>query len=106
MIYELCEYVAAPGATERLHRRFADSRLDLFERHGMELEGFWHARDEPGRIVYMMPLADEEARVRAWAAFRSDEEWLRVKSESEAEGRLVDEQLSLVLLNPDYGPPR
>lgn len=48
----------------------------------------------------------ERARDRAWAAFQSDEDWRRVKSESEAEGRLVDEQLSRVLLTPDYWPPR
>jgi hypothetical protein len=38
--------------------------------------------------------------------FQSDEDWRRVKSESEAEGRLVDEQLSRVLLTPDYWQPR
>lgn len=106
MIYELREYVAAPGAAERLHRRFAYSTLDLFERHGMELVGFWQAKDEPGRIVYLMRFDDEEARHRAWSAFQSDEEWRRVKRESEAEGRLVDEQLSRVLLTPEYWPRR
>jgi hypothetical protein len=102
MIYELREYVAAPGAAERLHRRFADSTLDLFARHGMEVVGLWQAQDEPGRILYLMRFADEAARERAWAAFQADEDWQRVKSESEAEGRLVDEQFSRVLLTPDY----
>ena len=102
MIYELREYVAAPGAAERLHQRFADSTLSLFDRHGLDVVGFWHAHDDPGRILYLLRFADEAARDRAWSGFQSDEDWRRVKRESEADGRLVDEQLSTVLVTPTY----
>jgi hypothetical protein len=102
MIYELREYVAAPGAADRLHRRFADATLPLFARHGLELAGFWQDRDEPGRIVYLLRFGDEEQRARAWAGFQADEDWRRVKRESEADGPLVAEQLSRVLVPPAY----
>src|SRR4051794_16345629 len=102
MIYELREYVAAPGAAERLHRRFEQSVLALLERHGMEIVGFWQAREDEGRILYLLRFADEAARDRAWAGFQGDEEWQRVKRESEAAGRLVDSQDSRVLVAPAY----
>ena len=102
MIYELREYVAAPGAADRLHRRFADDTLDLFSRHGLEPLGFWHDREDPGRIVYLLGFADEEERKRSWAAFQDDEDWRRVKRESEADGPVVTKQISRVLVAPDY----
>ena len=102
MIYELREYVAAPGAAERLHRRFADATLDLFSHHGLQPLGFWHDREDPGRIVYLLRFADEEERANAWAAFQADEDWQRVKRESEADGPVVAEQISRVLVTPAY----
>jgi hypothetical protein len=102
MIYELREYVAAPGAADRLHRRFADDTLNLFSRHGLEPLGFWHDRDDPGHIIYLLGFADEEERARIWASFQSDEDWRRVKQASEADGPIVAEQISRVLVAPDY----
>jgi hypothetical protein len=102
MIYELREYIAAAGAADALHRRFAESTLELFGRHGLELVGFWHDEADPGRILYLLRFADEDARKRAWAAFQADEDWQRVKHESEADGRLVAKQSSRVLVSPSY----
>jgi hypothetical protein len=105
MIYELREYVAASGAAERLHLRFADSTLDLFARHGLDVVGFWHDEADPGRIVYLLRFADEAERARAWAGFRADEDWKRVKRESEADGPLVAEMAGRVLVSPGYWDP-
>jgi hypothetical protein len=102
MIYELREYVAAPGAAERLHRRFADATLDLLARHGLRPLGFWQDREDPGRINYLLRFADEDERASAWAAFQDDEDWQRVKRESEADGPVVAEQISRVLVVPGY----
>lgn len=100
MINELWEYECPPGAAERLHRRFAEHVFDLFERHGVMVVGFWHERDEPGRIVYLTRFADEPDRDRAWHAFHADEEWLRVKERSEFAGPLVARRRSRVLVTP------
>ncbi len=105
MIYELREYVAASGAAERLHRRFADSTLDLFARHGLDVVGFWHDEADPGRIIYLLRFEDEDERARAWAGFRDDEDWKRVKRESEADGPLVAEMAGRVLVSPGYWVP-
>ena len=41
MIHELRTYEAAPGKLPALNARFRDHTLGLFERHGMEVIGFW-----------------------------------------------------------------
>jgi hypothetical protein len=102
MIYELREYVAAPDAAERLHRRFADSTLTLLRRHGLDPVGFWQDSDDPGRILYLLRFDGEDDRKRAWAGFQADEDWQRVKRESEADGPVVAEQNSRVLVAPAY----
>ncbi len=104
MIHELREYVAADGAAEKLHRRFADSTLELFERHGLDVAGLWHDDADPGRIVYLLRFDDEETRRQAWAGFQADEDWQRVKRESEADGPVVSEMTSRVLVTPSYWP--
>lgn len=102
MIYELREYVAAAGCADRLHQRFREHVLDLFERHGLEVVGFWHDAEDAGRVVYLMRFQDEPSRVAAWAAFQADPQWQTVKSESEADGAIVSEMTNCVLVHPAY----
>jgi heme-degrading monooxygenase HmoA len=92
MIYELREYVATPGAAERLNARFADHTLGLFERHGLEVLGVWTDPADDDRIVYLLRFDDEKARDEAWAAFKNDPEWQAVKAASETAGPLLAEQ--------------
>lgn len=131
MIYELREYVAAPGKTEALHRRFAEGTLALFAKHGITVVGFWTTAadgppstdgdgdgdsdaggngggdggDGPGsRIVYVVRFADEAAQEQAWAAFQGDPEWQRLKSSTETGGPLAARMTSSTLTAPAYWP--
>jgi hypothetical protein len=104
MIYELREYLAADGRSEALHRRFADHTLGLFERHGLEVAGFWADTADDGKLVYLLRFPDEETRRAAWSAFQSDVDWQRVKADSEADGPIVTEMRSTLLTNPPYWP--
>lgn len=106
MIYELREYTAVPGAAEALNERFARDTLDIFVSNGIHVLGFWHEAGDPGRIVYLAAFADEQERSNAWARFKADETWQRVKAESEAGGPIVAEQNSRVLEAPDYWTAR
>lgn len=104
MIYELREYAAASGSAEALHARFADHTLDLFARHGMEVVGFWADRDDHDRVLYLLRFADEEAQRTAWAGFQADQDWKRIKTESEADGPIVAEMTSRTLERAPYWP--
>ena len=106
MIYELREYVAAPGAADRLHARFADHTLDLFARHGLTVAGFWTDAEDSSTIRYLLRFADEAARKDAWAAFQADPDWQAVKAESERDGAIVAEMRSHVLVDVPYWSPR
>ncbi|KOU59818.1 hypothetical protein ADK57_32360 [Streptomyces sp. MMG1533] len=104
MIYELRGYVAAPGRSEALHRRFAESTLPLFEKHGLEVVGFWTEREHADRIVYLLRFPDDGTRRQRWAAFQEDPDWTRVRAASEADGAIVAEMSSRTLTRPGYWP--
>jgi NIPSNAP len=104
MIYEWREYAACDGRRHDLHRRFADHTLALFNRHGMHVVGFWADQADPDRIAYLLRFPDDKSRDQAWSAFNSDQEWLSVKSNSEASGPIVAEMRSVILASPDYWP--
>ncbi len=105
MIYELRTYWAAPGKIEALHKRFRTLTLGVFQRHNMEVVGFWTpqpATPESGDLIYILRFADEAAQIAAWEAFRQDPEWINGKAASEESGPLVD-HITSVLMNPtDY----
>jgi hypothetical protein len=102
VIYELREYVAAPGRGEHLHERFRRHTLSLFERHGLNVVGYWHDGDDPARIVYLLNFPDAASRETAWAQFQADPEWKRAKDESETDGPIVAEMSSRTLVTPAY----
>jgi hypothetical protein len=102
VIYELREYTAAPGCAARLHDRFRNHVLQLFQRHGLDPAGFWTDAADPDRVLYLLRFPDEETRTAAWAAFRADPEWQTVKAESEAAGPIVAEMTSRMLGQPPY----
>lgn len=104
MIYELREYVAAPGKTELLHQRFADETLALFDKHGITVIGFWTDADDDSRIIYLLRFADEDTKKRAWAAFQSDPQWQHTKATSEADGPLAAHMHSSTLTTAAYWP--
>lgn len=102
MIYELREYVAVPGKIDALHARFADHTMDLFRKHGLPVIGFWTDVANPDRIVYLLAFTDRDAQRAAWQAFQNDEEWQRVKRESEADGPIAAKMLSTTLQSVPY----
>ncbi|NJN52872.1 MAG: NIPSNAP family protein [Gammaproteobacteria bacterium] len=104
MIYELRTYYAAPGQTERIHRRFADHTLALFAKHGLHVVGFWTPDKEPNTLVYLLRFPSPEAMKQSWASFAADPEWKKAKAESEVEGRLVADFKSEVMTLTPYSP--
>ena len=77
MIYELRTYEAVTGRMPALHKRFAETTLALFAKHGIKVVGFWTSDigGASNELVYMLAyesLADREQR---WSAFAADPEW-------------------------------
>src|SRR5262249_18279704 len=102
-VFELRTYYANPGKMQALHARFKNHTNKLFQKHGMELIGFWTDEKEPDRkLVYMLAHKSKAAADASWKAFGADPEWKTAKAKSEEGGVLV-ERVERVWLNPtDY----
>ena len=91
MIYEMRLYTVAPGRLPDVHARFADHLPSLFLRHGVQCVGRWSALAGPDspRFVYLLAYRDYEHRESVWASFYQDQDWWRVRAETNAGSEMV-----------------
>jgi hypothetical protein len=101
-VYELRTYHCYPGKLETLKARFRDHTIEIFKRHGMESIGYWVPQDpenSKNTLTYILVHPSREAAEKHWAEFNADPEWQKVKSESEANGKIV-EKVDRVFMTP------
>lgn len=105
-VFELRTYTANEGKLEDLHKRFRDHTCRLFQKHGMELVGFWTPQDEKDgkadKLVYILAFPSREAAKASWKAFQEDPEWQKARDESHKNGVLVKKAESVFLDPTDY----
>jgi hypothetical protein len=104
-VYELRTYTAAEGKLDAVVARFRNHTVKLFEKHGMTNIGYWIPLDEPlsrNTLIYILAHKSREAAKKSWEAFRKDPEWIRVRDESEAGGKLVIKVESVFLGPTDF----
>lgn len=104
-VFELRVYHAAEGKLPALLARFRDHTVGLFTKHGTTNVAYWTPTDEPlaGKtLVYILKFPSRDAATKSWKAFQDDPEWLKVKAESEANGKLVDKVDSTFLELTDF----
>ena len=104
--YEMRTYHAAPGKLEELHKRFRDHTIALFKKHGMEIVGFYGPTDkEDGsetKLIYILGYPSHDARDASWKAFQADPAWVKARTESELNGKLVDKVDAVYMNATDY----
>ncbi len=103
MIYELRTYKIPEGRMPDILNRFETITFNLFERHGIEVVGFW-TRSDANDLVYICRFENEAAMDKAWAAFRADPEWIKAKEQTEANGPIVEEIISHLLVPTSFSP--
>ena len=105
-IYELRIYTPAEGKLDAVNARFRDHTRTIFDRHHMKSVGYWLPTDGPhaGKLVYILEHASQEEANKNWAAFNADPEWVKVKAESEANGKLVTNVERTFMAPTDYSP--
>lgn len=80
--FELRTYTLAPGSSaDVLHARFRERTIALFQKHGMTVIGFWQPVARLDQLVYILAYRDAAARDSAWAAFNSDPDWVKTRTE-------------------------
>jgi hypothetical protein len=104
-VYELRMYHAMPGKLGDLQKRFRDHTITIFNKHDMKSVGYWVPQDPPNSdnlLIYILEHPSRDAATKDWAAFNADPEWVKVKADSEANGKLVD-HVDNYFMNPtDY----
>ena len=101
-VFEMRTYYTAEGKLENLLTRFRDHTTRLFEKHGMQNIGYWVPKDKPNTLVYILAYKDEAAAKAAWDAFRQDPEWVKARTASEVNGKLVDKVESVFMRPADF----
>jgi hypothetical protein len=69
-----------------LHQRFAGREIPIFHRNGIHPLFYTSTAfgDNLPNLTYLIPFDDLAAREKAWTAFGSDAEWIKVRQESVA----------------------
>jgi hypothetical protein len=112
-VIELRTYTSpSPEKLARLHARFREHTMRLFQKHGMENVVYWQPRDIEGadrKLVYLLAHKSQEAAKESFAGFRKDPDWLAAKEASEkaAGGSLTEKEngvLSEFFTPTEYSP--
>jgi hypothetical protein len=105
-VFELRTYTPAEGKAEAMNKRFREHTCTLFQKHGMELIGFWTPREgkDKDKLIYILAFPSREAAAASWKAFQADPAWQSVRAESEKDGKVVAKAESVFLDPTDYSP--
>ena len=104
-VFELRTYYTLPGKLPDLQTRFRDHTLKLFEKHGMTNIGYWVPQDEPGHsntLIYVVSHASREQAKKNWDAFGADPEWVKARTASEVNGKIVEKVDRVFMDATDY----
>jgi len=111
-IFEYRHYTASPGNLERIHKRFRDHTMKLFETHGMTNIAYFvtdKGQKETDTVYfYLLAHKSTDAAKSSFDAFRKDPKWIEAKtaSEKEAGGSLTVDMgvKSIYMKATDYSP--
>jgi hypothetical protein len=102
-VYELRTYTCNEGKLEALKARFRDHTIEIFKRHGMESVGYWVPQDGPASkttLIYILVHPSREAATKNWAEFNVDPEWVKVRTASEVDGKILAKPPESVFMDP------
>ena len=91
MIYEMRVYRCVPGRLPALLKRFENTTLKLWEKHGIRQAGFFTTLvgESNQELTYLLAWELLGEREKKWNAFATDPEWLSARAKSEEDGQIV-----------------
>jgi hypothetical protein len=99
-VFELRTYHASPGKLDALVARFRDHTEAIFKRHDLKAIGYWIPQDNTDNVfIYIVEHKSKADATKNWAAFQADDEWKKVRTESELNGPLQT-KVDSVYMNP------
>jgi len=100
-VYELRTYTAPPGKLDALIARFRDHTETIFKRHDLKTIGYWVPEDNKENLfIYIVEHKSRADADKNWAAFQNDEEWKKVRAESEKDGPLTTKAPDRIYMDP------
>jgi NIPSNAP len=109
-VFELRTYTAPEGKLDALDARFRGGETDLFAKAGMNGVAYFHPLDAVNgaghTLIYLLAHANREAAVASWKKFRDDLAWIKMKADSEKDGKLTTENKSMFLAPVDFSPTK
>jgi hypothetical protein len=100
MIYESRVYRCIPGRLPALLKRFETVTLELFEKHGIRHAGFFTTLigESNQELTYFLAWESLAERETKWNAFQSDPAWIDARAKSEADGQIIHNITSQLLV--------
>ena len=100
MIYEMRVYRCLPGRLPVLLKRFENVTLKLWEKHGIRPAGFFTTLigESNQELTYMLAWESLAEREKKWNAFQSDPDWISARASSEADGQIIANIVSQLLV--------
>jgi NIPSNAP len=100
MIYESRVYRCVPGRLPALLKRFETITLKLWEKHSIRPAGFFTTLigESNQELTYFLAWESLAEREKKWAAFQSDPDWIAARAQTEADGQIVGNIVSQLLV--------
>jgi NIPSNAP len=100
MIYESRVYRCVPGRLPALLKRFETITLKLWEKHGIRQAGFFTTLigESNQELTYFLAWESLAEREKKWTAFQSDPDWIAARAQTEADGQIVGNIVSQLLV--------
>ena len=91
MICEMRIYRCLPGRLPALMKRFENTTLKLWEKHGIKQAGFFTTLigKSNHELTYFLSWESLAEREKKWGAFMSDPDWMTARAKSEEDGQIV-----------------
>jgi hypothetical protein len=85
-----------------LHDRFGGGEIDIFHKSGIHPILYADTIFGPNQpnMVYLIPFESAEHREKAWAAFRADPDWVKIRGESVRHGGEIVRNITNLFLSP------
>ena len=100
MIYESRVYRCVPGRLPALLKRFETITLKMFEKHGIRPAGFFTTLigESNQELTYYLAWESLAERETKWTEFQTDPEWIEARAKTEADGQIVANIVSQILV--------
>jgi hypothetical protein len=85
-----------------LHERFAGGEIDVFHKNGIRPILYADAvfGTNMPNMAYLIPFESADHREKAWAAFRNDPNWIRLRDDSIRRGGEIVRNITSIFLSP------